>query len=56
MTEADIILAMAKEIQRIEHKGFHTWETCHESARARAVMQAEACFKVVSALQHKLGV
>lgn len=38
----DIILRIAKRIQWVEHGGRHTWESCMQSARDRAILQAKA--------------
>jgi hypothetical protein len=42
-----LIERMAKRIQYIEHGGRHTWESCQESARQRAIAQAKACWDEV---------
>lgn len=39
---APVVLRLAKRIQRIEHNDRHTWQTCAQSARDRAVLQAKA--------------
>jgi hypothetical protein len=41
------ILRMAQAIQKIEHRGYHTWESCDETARQRALEQARACMAIV---------
>lgn len=37
------VLRLAQRIQFIEHGGRHTWETCMQTARDRAIEQAQAC-------------
>ena len=40
-----VVMRLARRIQAIEHAGHHTWESCHEMARQRAIRQASACFE-----------
>jgi len=47
MNREAMVLAMAQAIQYIEHGGWHTWESCDQGARDRALRQAEACMKIV---------
>lgn len=44
----ELILAAARQIQKIEHLGYHSWESCDESARKRAIKQAKKCWEVFS--------
>ena len=55
VSKEELILAMAKAIQKIQHQGWHTWELCHEVARVRALRQAEECFRIVSDNRHTFG-
>lgn len=44
----DVVMRLAKRIQWIEHAQRHTWDSCSESARARAIEQAKACVMEIS--------
>jgi hypothetical protein len=47
----EIILKMAKAIQKIEHSDYHTWKSCSEYARIRALKQAAECLKIMEEKQ-----
>lgn len=43
----DIELRLAKRLQQIDHGGRHTWDSCHEQARARNLEMARAALMLL---------
>lgn len=50
MNKTDIVQKMAEKIVDIEFSSRHTWESCMETARVRAFMQATSLFNLISDL------
>lgn len=50
LVDADATIArMAEAIVEIEFVGRHTWNTCMQTARDRATMQARKCYEIAKA-------
>lgn len=48
LTAPETVERCARAIQQIEHGGWHTWESCTESARNRAARQARAVIEILT--------